>query len=120
FEPLLDEWFGRKIGQQCEQIVVIDVVEGAFQIGIHHPLAATLRRREVKDRLNGIMSTPSGSEPVATRLKSRFPLWLQGVFDPCLQGAVGNGSDPQGSQFAVLLRDKHTFDRTSPPGLRVV
>src|SRR5437879_1420914 len=77
-------------------------------------------RREVKDRLTGSMRTPSGSKPVATRLESRFPLWLPGVFDACLHGALGNGGDPQGSQFAVLFGENHAFDWAGPPRLSVV
>jgi hypothetical protein len=29
---LLDEWFGREIGQQCEQKVVMNVVERAHNL----------------------------------------------------------------------------------------
>src|SRR5262245_6524248 len=66
------------------------------------------------------MSASSGSEPVAARLESRFPLWLQGILDPRLHGAVSNGGDSQGSQFAILFRDKHTSDWTGPPYLSVL
>ena len=55
------------------RVVVRDVVERPFDVRIEHPLFLPVWAGQSIDFLDGIMTIPSRSEPVATALESGDP-----------------------------------------------
>src|SRR6266699_810667 len=92
-EPLFDQSSCRNWTNGFLQMVVRDVVEGPFDVGIEDPFLGLVWTSQKIDFLDRIMSTSTWSEPVTDAFKASFPARFKGIFDQCLKAAVHHNRD---------------------------
>ena len=98
--------------QLGQQLGMVDPVERGGQVCVQHPTAVrvTSPHRAI-DRLDRILTTTSGPEPVGPRLEPCLPLRLQRVRDPGLVHPVTHHRDPQRPLFPIRLGNEYPLDR---------
>src|SRR5579872_3119174 len=63
------------------------------------------------------MTAPAGTKAAARSFEPGFPGRFQRILHHCLQGAVPNGGDAEGTDLAVCLGDVDPFEGQRPPRL---
>ncbi len=94
---------------------MVDVVEGAFDIRINHPLPARSRVEEPVQSFERIMAAPSRSEPVAGGFEPGFPARLERILDHGLKGPVADRGNAKWPLFPVGLGDVDPFRGAGHP-----
>src|SRR5207245_1608009 len=95
-------------------MMVIDVIETAFDVALYHPgigqaispsIRLPLTRLDGQpDMLQGAVRAPSGPKPVRDRPKLRLEDRLQECFDRALNDAILDRGDAQGSELPWFTR----------------
>jgi site-specific DNA recombinase len=96
--------------QPRQQRLMADVVEATGDVAVEQPSAHPGRRQGRVKGDDRVHRAPSGSEPVAVRLKARLPLGFQRQFDEHLQGPVPDRWNAQRPSPSVRLRNIYASD----------
>src|SRR5260370_29552676 len=94
-EPLFDEFLSRNRANGSQEVVVRDVVEGASDIGIEHPLLGLVGSSQDVDFLDGIVTASARSKPITLSLELGFPGRFEGILDHSLKAAIHHDGHPQ-------------------------
>ena len=100
-EPLFDEFLARNRANGAQQVVVRDVVEGAFDVGIEHPLLGLVRSSQEVDFLDGIMTASAWSKSITRSLELGFPRRFESVLEHSLKAAINHDRDSKWPQLVV-------------------
>jgi hypothetical protein len=96
---------------------MVNVIKGPFDVSVYHPFLPFVWSSGEVDFADGIMASSAWAEPVTCALERGFPRGFERIFDSCLQAAVNNRWDAQGSEFAIGFRYVHPFGWLGFPGL---
>src|SRR5205807_1902187 len=72
-QPLADQLPRGELANDLQELGMIDVVEGPFDVRVEHPQPAALGGPQVEDTLDGIMWSTTRPEPVAAILEFGLP-----------------------------------------------
>src|SRR6266702_606686 len=104
FQPLFDKFLAGNWANDLQEIVVCNVVERPFDVGVEHPFLGLVWSSQNKDFLDGVVTASAWSKSVARTLESGFPGRLKGVLDHCLKAAVDYDGDSKRPQLVVGFR----------------
>src|SRR6202035_4795749 len=108
FEPLFNQFSTDDWANGFLKIVVRDVIEGALNVRVEHPLLGFIWSSQEIDLFDGIMAASTGTKSVAYSLKSGFPARFKGIFDHCLKAAVHHDGNSQWPELVIAFRDIHS------------